>query len=131
MNHWRGNKLTIYDHPAYPDVFRKIQWFAFGERDHLYYCVDFPICVSWSLVFIYISDSLIRSINLQYIPRPRPRWNEPVSSILVANVAMTYSLLYSRVCEVRLLGNHEFTLRQQKYRVSDALKTGEASVLFG
>ncbi|PSS36844.1 hypothetical protein PHLCEN_2v1272 [Hermanssonia centrifuga] len=28
------------------------------------------------------------------------------------------------------LGNHEFTLRQQKYRVSDALKTGEASVLF-
>ncbi|THH01755.1 hypothetical protein EW026_g995 [Hermanssonia centrifuga] len=35
-----------------------------------------------------------------------------------------------RVCEVRLLGNHEFTLRQQKYRVSDALKTGEASVLF-
>ncbi|KAI0092534.1 hexokinase [Irpex rosettiformis] len=36
-----------------------------------------------------------------------------------------------RVCEVKLLGNHEFTLRQQKYKVSDALKTGEASVLFG
>ncbi|KAI0685988.1 hexokinase [Cytidiella melzeri] len=35
-----------------------------------------------------------------------------------------------RVCEVKLLGNHEFTLRQQKYKVSDALKTGEASVLF-
>ncbi|GJE84777.1 hexokinase [Phanerochaete sordida] len=35
-----------------------------------------------------------------------------------------------RVCEVKLLGNHEFTLRQQKYRVSEALKTGEASALF-
>ncbi|KAI0079762.1 hexokinase [Panus rudis PR-1116 ss-1] len=35
-----------------------------------------------------------------------------------------------RVCEVQLLGNHKFTLRQQKYRVSEALKTGEASALF-
>ena len=37
----------------------------------------------------------------------------------------------SRVCEVKLLGNHQFELRQQKYRVSEALKTGEASALFG
>ncbi|TCD70456.1 glucokinase [Steccherinum ochraceum] len=35
-----------------------------------------------------------------------------------------------RVCEVQLQGNHEFTLRQQKYRVSEALKTGEATALF-
>ncbi|RDX53014.1 hexokinase [Lentinus brumalis] len=35
-----------------------------------------------------------------------------------------------RVCEVELLGNHEFVLRQQKYKVSDALKTGEATALF-
>ncbi|RPD62046.1 hypothetical protein L226DRAFT_77182 [Lentinus tigrinus ALCF2SS1-7] len=35
-----------------------------------------------------------------------------------------------RVCEVELLGNHEFVLRQQKYKVSDALKTGEATTLF-
>ncbi|KAI0775461.1 hexokinase [Irpex lacteus] len=35
-----------------------------------------------------------------------------------------------RVCEVKLLGNHKFSLRQQKYKVSEALKTGEASVLF-
>ncbi|EPT03115.1 hypothetical protein FOMPIDRAFT_1022483 [Fomitopsis schrenkii] len=35
-----------------------------------------------------------------------------------------------RVCEVTLLGNHEFTIKQQKYKVSEALKTGEASVLF-
>jgi len=35
-----------------------------------------------------------------------------------------------RVCEVQLLGNHKFTLRQQKYKVSEALKTGEASALF-
>ncbi|KAI0959286.1 hypothetical protein AcW1_004152 [Taiwanofungus camphoratus] len=35
-----------------------------------------------------------------------------------------------RVCEVQLLGNHDFRLRQQKYRVSEQLKTGEASALF-
>ncbi|KZT12617.1 uncharacterized protein LAESUDRAFT_718896 [Laetiporus sulphureus 93-53] len=35
-----------------------------------------------------------------------------------------------RVCEVTLLGNHQFRIRQQKYRVSEALKTGEASALF-
>ncbi|KAL5527545.1 hypothetical protein ACEPAG_6346 [Sanghuangporus baumii] len=35
-----------------------------------------------------------------------------------------------RVCEVQLHGNKQFTLRQQKYKVSDALKTGEATVLF-
>ncbi|CCM04017.1 uncharacterized protein FIBRA_06174 [Fibroporia radiculosa] len=35
-----------------------------------------------------------------------------------------------RVCEVTLLGNHDFRLRQQKYKVSEALKTGEATVLF-
>ncbi|KAJ7499288.1 hypothetical protein FB451DRAFT_1428708 [Mycena latifolia] len=35
-----------------------------------------------------------------------------------------------RVCEVVLNGDTTFTLRQQKYKVSDALKTGEASVLF-
>ncbi|KAH9853885.1 hexokinase [Lenzites betulinus] len=35
-----------------------------------------------------------------------------------------------RVCEVELLGNKEFVLRQQKYKVSEALKTGEATTLF-
>lgn len=45
------------------------------------------------------------------------------------NAVLTYDV--SRVCEIKLLGNHEFSLRQQKYRVSDALKTGEASALFG
>ncbi|KAJ7087206.1 hypothetical protein B0H15DRAFT_931230 [Mycena belliarum] len=35
-----------------------------------------------------------------------------------------------RVCEVVLKGDTTFTIRQQKYKVSDALKTGEASVLF-
>ena len=38
---------------------------------------------------------------------------------------------FRRVCEVELLGNHEFVLRQQKYKVSEALKTGEATTLFG
>ncbi|KAF9535059.1 hypothetical protein CPB83DRAFT_781091 [Crepidotus variabilis] len=35
-----------------------------------------------------------------------------------------------RVCEVVLNGDKTFNLVQQKYRVSEALKTGEASVLF-
>ncbi|KAL7417005.1 hexokinase-domain-containing protein [Mrakia frigida] len=36
-----------------------------------------------------------------------------------------------RVCEVRLLGDHKFTIKQQKYKVSDEIKQGEASELFG
>ncbi|KAG2119119.1 uncharacterized protein F5147DRAFT_668293 [Suillus discolor] len=35
-----------------------------------------------------------------------------------------------RVCEVTLLGDKTFSLRQQKYKVSEALKTGEATTLF-
>lgn len=35
-----------------------------------------------------------------------------------------------RVCQVELHGDKTFTLKQQKYRVSEALKTGEATVLF-
>lgn len=44
---------------------------------------------------------------------------------------MEHSFSCSRVCEIQLHGDQTFTLRQQKYKVSDALKTGEASVLFG
>ena len=36
-----------------------------------------------------------------------------------------------RVCEVILNGDKTFSIRQQKYKVSEALKTGEATVLFG
>ncbi|KAF8556239.1 hypothetical protein OG21DRAFT_1506676 [Imleria badia] len=35
-----------------------------------------------------------------------------------------------RVCEVTLHGNKSFSLRQQKYKVSEALKTGEVTTLF-
>ncbi|KAH8989385.1 hypothetical protein EDB86DRAFT_2943806 [Lactarius hatsudake] len=35
-----------------------------------------------------------------------------------------------RVCQVDLHGDKTFTLKQQKYRVSEALKTGEATTLF-
>jgi len=35
-----------------------------------------------------------------------------------------------RVCEVILNGDKTFSIRQQKYKVSEALKTGEATVLF-
>ncbi|KAH9049279.1 hypothetical protein EDB83DRAFT_2226901 [Lactarius deliciosus] len=35
-----------------------------------------------------------------------------------------------RVCQVELHGDKTFTLKQQKYRVSEVLKTGEATTLF-
>ncbi|KAI9456980.1 hexokinase-domain-containing protein [Lactarius psammicola] len=35
-----------------------------------------------------------------------------------------------RVCQVELNGDKTFTLKQQKYRVSETLKTGEATTLF-
>lgn len=38
---------------------------------------------------------------------------------------------FSRVCEVTLNGNQTFSLRQQKYKISETLKTGEAVALFG
>jgi len=37
----------------------------------------------------------------------------------------------SRICEVHLQGDKTFKLRQKVYRVSDSLKTGDASTLFG
>lgn len=35
-----------------------------------------------------------------------------------------------RVCEVVLKGNHEFAIKQRKFKVSQELKEGEARVLF-
>jgi len=35
-----------------------------------------------------------------------------------------------RVCEVQLQGNSQFELRQQKFKVSEELKTGAATALF-
>ena len=36
-----------------------------------------------------------------------------------------------RVCEVRLFGQHKFEIKQQKYKISQELKEGQAKVLFG
>jgi hypothetical protein len=47
-------------------------------------------------------------------------------STLVAQI-----LHSSRVCEVALKGDNTFSMRQAKYKVSDALKSGEATALFG
>ena len=35
-----------------------------------------------------------------------------------------------RVCEVTLLGGHRWTMKQQKYKVADALKVGPVNQLF-
>lgn len=35
-----------------------------------------------------------------------------------------------RVCEVTLFGGNKFDIKQQKYKVSDELKSGSAKVLF-
>ena len=50
---------------------------------------------------------------------------------LVASCLIHFYFLSRRVCEVQLHGDKTFTLRQQKYKVSDQLKTGEAVALFG
>jgi len=42
-----------------------------------------------------------------------------------------YCFAGSRVCKVKLNGDQTFSLHQQKYKVSDQLKTGEATALFG
>jgi len=39
--------------------------------------------------------------------------------------------MFRRVCEVRLHGENKFEIKQQKYKVSDELKEGQAKVLFG
>lgn len=46
-------------------------------------------------------------------------------------ISSLISVYKSRVCEVVLNGDKTFSLRQQKYRVTESLKTGEATVLFG
>lgn len=66
---------------------------------------------------------------MKHILGIRPRGHKPVST--KSEVASSAHTQFSRVCEVQLHGNKEFTLRQQKYKVSDILKTGEATVLFG
>jgi hexokinase len=43
---------------------------------------------------------------------------------------ITYAI-FSRVCEVQLLGDHKFSLKQKKFKVTEELKTGRAEDLFG
>lgn len=46
--------------------------------------------------------------------------------------ALGWNVLMSRrVCEVRLFGQHKFEIKQQKYKISQELKEGQAKVLFG
>ena len=40
-------------------------------------------------------------------------------------------MISRRVCEVRLFGQHKFEIKQQKYKISQELKEGQAKVLFG
>ncbi|KAH9843727.1 hexokinase [Rhodofomes roseus] len=57
-------------------------------------------------------------------------YNHPMAMIPTFVTGVPDGTETGRVCEVTLLGNHEFSMKQQKYKVSEALKTGEASVLF-
>jgi len=51
--------------------------------------------------------------------------------VIVLQLRQLTTDYYSRVCEVVLHGDKTFSLRQQKYKVSESLKTGEATELFG
>lgn len=46
-------------------------------------------------------------------------------------LSCTISYVDRRVCEVVLNGDKTFSLAQQKYKVSETLKSGEATALFG
>ncbi|TFY59827.1 hypothetical protein EVJ58_g5534 [Rhodofomes roseus] len=64
------------------------------------------------------------------VPDGTETGNESVGTHFASSESGTLTGFWRRVCEVTLLGNHEFSMKQQKYKVSEALKTGEASVLF-
>jgi Hexokinase len=68
---------------------------------------------------------------LQHISFARLGWNKSVNCPPRVCASLVNSVILSRVCEVHLNGDKTFTLRQHKYKVSDTLKTGEASALFG
>jgi hypothetical protein len=59
----------------------------------------------------------------------RPQRDFSCVPIIIA--LTTRSLTRRRVCEVVLNGDKTFSLVQQKYKVSDKLKSGEATALFG
>lgn len=48
---------------------------------------------------------------------------------LIEFVLMTFN--NRRVCLILLQGHNQFKIKQQKYKVSEELKTGQARVLFG
>lgn len=62
--------------------------------------------------------------------RTRSGRHQPVSLCPTQLQAATQKCA-SRVCEVNLHGDGTLHLRQKKYKVSDALKTGEVTTLFG
>lgn len=56
--------------------------------------------------------------------------------VLLADVGSTFLALdlggtNLRVCEVKLNSDNKFEMKQQKYKVSDELKEGQAKTLFG
>jgi hypothetical protein len=67
-------------------------------------------------------------------PSPSPRRilaRDVVISLTQHQLIHTLDSICRRVCEVQLQGNQKFTIKQQKYRVSDEIKRGSARDLFG
>ncbi|KAG6375103.1 hexokinase [Boletus reticuloceps] len=76
-----------------------------------------------SMAMMYV---LIVVANQAHTNIPQPDVRKTGSTFLALDLGGTNL----RVCEVTLHGDKTFSLRQQKYKVSEALKTGEVIALF-
>ncbi|THH33815.1 hypothetical protein EUX98_g481 [Antrodiella citrinella] len=81
----------------------------------------------------HLSGDALHKITQQFVEDFRVglgEYNHPMAMIPTYVTGVPNGSETGRVCEVNLTGDHDFSLRQQKYRVSEALKTGEATALF-
>ncbi|GJJ07394.1 hypothetical protein Clacol_001596 [Clathrus columnatus] len=81
-----------------------------------------------------LSKEKLQAITKTFVDdfnRGLSQYNEPMAMIpTFVTGPLPDGTEEGRVCEVHLHGDKTFTLRQQKYKVSDTLKTGEARDLF-
>ncbi|ETW84505.1 hypothetical protein HETIRDRAFT_155537 [Heterobasidion irregulare TC 32-1] len=85
----------------------------------------------------HLDEAALKTITSQYLSDVNLGLGDPTFVTGVPDGTETGTFLALdlggtnlRVCQVELHGDKTFSLRQQKYRVSEALKTGEATVLF-
>ena len=111
--------LVRHSSLAFHQARRRGQWSTFPQNSTPTH--TFSLSPQIFSTFLALDLGGTNLYDLLFFRHPSPA-NSPHSCILVT---------YSRVCKVQLNGDQTFNLRQQKYKVSDMLKTGEATALFG